>query len=158
MDAGIEILSSLTCDQLKKLLKSRGLKVGGKKVELIERLLDYQGFQRQRDCKGQRGGGKEKNMFARLVEKSIAMNEDPAARVGELSERAKLAGRRKGDKSILDSDVSLFESTNPVAPAQHSWWHHHAPMYQKFGDYLCVKRSTLREMGGLLTEAFAKDT
>ena len=40
----------------------------------------------------------------------------------------------------------------PPAPdsTDHSWYHHHAPFAQTFGDYVCLKKSTLRELGSFL--------
>jgi hypothetical protein len=32
----------------------------------------------------------------------------------------------------------------------HSWYHHHAPFAQTFGDYVCLKKSTLKELGSFL--------
>jgi hypothetical protein len=37
-----------------------------------------------------------------------------------------------------------------LRPEQHSWTHHHAPMYQVFNDYVCLKKDTLGELRDFL--------
>jgi len=48
------------------------------------------------------------------------------------------------------SKYGLVASMLPPAPEEHSWYHHHAPFYQNFGDYVCLKRDTLKELGSFL--------
>jgi len=36
-----------------------------------------------------------------------------------------------------------------------TWYHHHAPLSQTFGDYICVKKSTMKELGQLFRQAFS---
>lgn len=43
------------------------------------------------------------------------------------------------------------------SPEEHSWHHHHAPFYQVFNNYVCVKRDTLGEIRDFFTEMFSKD-
>jgi hypothetical protein len=43
------------------------------------------------------------------------------------------------------------------SPEEHSWHHHHAPFYQVFNNYVCVKRDTLGEIRDFFIEMFAKD-
>jgi len=48
------------------------------------------------------------------------------------------------------------ETNLAPAPEQHSWHHHHAPFYQVFNDYVCVKRDTLGELRDFFMEMFSK--
>lgn len=41
---------------------------------------------------------------------------------------------------------------SPPDPPQNSWYHYHAPITQRFGDYLCVKRSFLRDIGEVIDD------
>ncbi len=43
------------------------------------------------------------------------------------------------------------------SPEEHSWHHHHAPFYQVFNNYVCVKRDTLGEIRDFFIEMFSKD-
>jgi hypothetical protein len=43
------------------------------------------------------------------------------------------------------------------SPEEHSWHHHHAPFYQVFNNYVCVKRDTLGEIRDFFMEMFSKD-
>jgi hypothetical protein len=45
------------------------------------------------------------------------------------------------------SRYQRLASALPPNPEQHSWYHHHAPFAQNFGDYVCLKRSTLNDLG-----------
>jgi hypothetical protein len=48
-------------------------------------------------------------------------------------------------------------STNLApSPEQHSWHHHHAPFYQVFNNYVCVKRDTLGEIRDFFMEMFSQ--
>ena len=42
------------------------------------------------------------------------------------------------------------------SPEEHSWHHHHAPFYQVFNNYVCVKRDTLGEIRDFFMEMFSK--
>lgn len=65
------------------------------------------------------------------------------------------AQRSKDDGTVElpQSKYMLISSALPPAPEEHSWNHHHAPFAQTFGDYVCLKRDTLRELGGFLRDA-----
>jgi hypothetical protein len=43
------------------------------------------------------------------------------------------------------------------SPEEHSWHHHHAPFYQVFNNYVCVKRDTLGEIRDFFLEMFSKE-
>ena len=47
------------------------------------------------------------------------------------------------------------ETDLPPGPEQHSWHHHHAPFYQVFNNYVCVKRDTLGEIRDFFLEMFS---
>jgi len=51
------------------------------------------------------------------------------------------------------SKYHLISSELPPNPDQHSWYHHHAPFSQNFGDYVCLKKSTLKELGTFLKDS-----
>lgn len=41
------------------------------------------------------------------------------------------------------------------APETHSWYHHHAPFAQTFGDYVCIKKDNLNDIANFLKLMFA---
>lgn len=41
-------------------------------------------------------------------------------------------------------------------PQEHSWHHHHAPFYQVFNNYVCIKKDTLGEISNFFIEMFKK--
>lgn len=48
-------------------------------------------------------------------------------------------------------------STNLApSPEGHSWQHHHAPFYQVFNNYVCLKRDTLGEIRDFIMEMFSQ--
>jgi hypothetical protein len=50
-----------------------------------------------------------------------------------------------------------FMNTNtnlPPNPEEHSWHHHHAPFYQVFNNYVCIKKDTLGEIRNFFLEMF----
>jgi hypothetical protein len=51
----------------------------------------------------------------------------------------------------------INSSTAPAPPSAQSWQHYHAPFSQNFGYYVCLKRSTLRDLGGFLRDALVSD-
>ena len=48
------------------------------------------------------------------------------------------------------------DTTLSPSPEQHSWHHHHAPFYQVFNNYVCLKRDTLGEMRDFIMELFSR--
>jgi len=55
---------------------------------------------------------------------------------------------------IPESKFHLINSsTAPSPPSAQSWQHYHAPFSQNFGDYVCLKRSTLKDLGVFLKDA-----
>lgn len=72
-------------------------------------------------------------------------------------------GPKKGAKdthtpsTIPKSKYHLISSNLPPAPEEHSWQHHHAPFSQNFGDYVCLKKSVLSELGMFLRDALTAD-
>ena len=57
-------------------------------------------------------------------------------------------------KSMRDPNTKFHQIPSKLPPApdatDHSWYHHHAPFAQTFGDYVCLKKSTLRELGSFM--------
>lgn len=43
------------------------------------------------------------------------------------------------------------------SPEEHSWAHHHAPLYQVFNNYVCLKRDALGEFRDFFFELFSKN-
>lgn len=55
---------------------------------------------------------------------------------------------------IPKSRYNLIGSNLPPAPAgSHSYYHHHSPFSQDFGDYVCLKKDTLRDVGMFLRDS-----
>lgn len=68
------------------------------------------------------------------------------------------AASKDSDKiNIPESKYNLISSAMPPNPEQHSWYHHHAPFSQTFGDYVCLKKSTLQELGMFLKDSLMSD-
>jgi hypothetical protein len=63
----------------------------------------------------------------------------------------------RDDVVLPKSKYQLIASSLPPNPEEHSWYHHHSPFAQSFGDYVCLKRSTLQEMGTFLHDAMFTD-
>lgn len=104
----------------------------------------------------QRGGG----LFESLVNKAQSMGLDPTRDAVDDLDGVKLVSQGAGFKKepvIPDSKYHLLNSNRPPNPTEHSWYHYHAPFSQNFGDYVCVKRSTLRDVGTFLKDALVAD-
>ena len=54
------------------------------------------------------------------------------------------------------SPYAMVSSQLPPNPTQQSWYHYQAPNYQTFGDYVCIKKSFLREAKNLMNEVFTE--
>jgi hypothetical protein len=67
----------------------------------------------------------------------------------------KLAASTEADSPVVPKNKNILISSKlPPAPAQaHSYYHHHAPFSQSFGDYVCVKKETLRDLGVFLRDS-----
>lgn len=67
----------------------------------------------------------------------------------------KLAASNEADSLILPKNKTILIGSNlPPAPEQaHSFYHHHAPFSQSFGDYVCVKKATLRDLGMFIRDS-----
>lgn len=60
-----------------------------------------------------------------------------------------------GGQSVEKPYVSpyvLVSSKLPPNPAQQSWYHHQAPIYQDFGDYVCIKKDFLVNAKNLVND------
>src|SRR5689334_6694049 len=66
-----------------------------------------------------------------------------------------------GASSDIDPYISpyaLIASKLPPNPTQQSWYHYQAPVYQTFGDYVCIKKSFLKNAKNLLNEVLDRPT
>lgn len=67
--------------------------------------------------------------------------------------------QKGGDPNSTGSYTSpyLLQSSS-LAPkptsVTNSWYHHHAPDYQQFGDYICIKKDFLISAKKLVTDIF----
>lgn len=59
--------------------------------------------------------------------------------------------------NIPKSKYHLISSALPPNPEYHSWYHHHAPFSQDFGQTVCLQKSTLRELGLFLRDSLLSD-
>lgn len=50
------------------------------------------------------------------------------------------------------SPYVMISSQLPPNPAQQSWYHHQAPVYQSFGDYICIKKDFLLNAKNLIND------
>ncbi len=57
------------------------------------------------------------------------------------------------DSKMLGGDI-MNEVAVP-GPKEHSWLHHHAPFYQVFNNYVCVKRDTLGDIRDFFLQMFS---
>ncbi len=54
------------------------------------------------------------------------------------------------------SPYALVSSQLAPDPAQQSWYHYQAPIYQSFGDYLCIKKSFINNARDLINDVFTE--
>jgi hypothetical protein len=60
------------------------------------------------------------------------------------------AGGKKWQLLMRGGGGGVANNKMDLRPEQHSWTHHHAPMYQVFNDYVCLKKDTLGELRDFL--------
>jgi hypothetical protein len=97
----------------------------------------------------QRNAEKMDDFYENLLKKSRTLDTPLPAR-GR-------ASKEDGEINIPKSKYHLISSALPPNPEQHSWYHHHAPFSQNFGDYVCLKKSTLQELGLFLRDSLLSD-
>jgi hypothetical protein len=85
--------------------------------------------------------------FNEILKKSITEPTKPVP--------TKLAATSEFENPVVPKNKNvLIGSRLPPAPAQaHSYYHHHAPFSQDFGDYVCVKKDTLRDFGMFIRDS-----
>ncbi len=89
----------------------------------------------------------DKDFFSSLLDKSKSLNELHPSH-----------GKTSSETIVMPkSKYALISSVMPPAPEEHSWYHHHAPFAQNFGDYVCLKRSTLQDLGTFLHDSLITD-
>ena len=131
----------------KKLLKSKQIGGAGAKpsqpskpstenLDSSLRLFDPSVIQQQSE-----------KFFNDLVNKSTTEPTKPVP--------TKLSATSEFESPIVPKNKNvLIGSRLPPAPAQaHSYYHHHAPFSQDFGDYVCVKKDTLRDFGMFIRDS-----
>jgi hypothetical protein len=146
-------------------LSGRKIQVGGRTHKKLLRVIDT--IDEALLPTDQRGGkGKKAPSAAGATVKKNAKNmedfyEELLAKTKMVKEpEPTAAGARTdgGDSiNIPKSKYQLISSALPPDPEQHSWYHHHAPFSQNFGDYVCLKKSTLRELGMFLKDSLVSD-
>lgn len=75
----------------------------------------------------------------------------------EKSKKEQIAGGNVMGSSLDDPYISpyaLVSSQLAPNPPQQSWYHYQAPVYQTFGDYVCIKKSFLNNARALMKEVF----
>ena len=97
----------------------------------------------------QKGAKEAKSFFENLLKKSQQL-ETIAPQNGK-------ANSGSDNVVIPKNKYALMSSVLPPNPEQHSWYHHHSPFAQNFGDYVCLKRSTLSELGTFLHDSMNSD-
>lgn len=124
-------------------LTGRRIAVGGRTHRKIQSLI--RDIDRQTQTQTQTGGGPDvpgPSFYQKLLEDA---KKSPDAKG--------LPVPVSSDTVILPkSKYNLISSVMPPNPEQHSWYHHHAPFSQTFGDYICLKKSTLHEIGVFLKD------
>ena len=119
----------------KKMLKQKK-QTGGSSTELQNlRKFDTAVLQQQSD-----------KFFTKLA-KGDAASRKPVP--------TKLAATSDMDTPVIPkSKYNLLGSSLPPAPSgSHSYYHHHSPFSQDFGDYVCLKKDTLRDLGMFLRDS-----
>ena len=150
-------------------LTNRSIKVGGrthkkllKTLVTIEEVLEEDAMSQTGGAIGKLVGGliktahtkgkaaarnkkNQKNFFESLKQKSQTLDEPKVGAGG-------------GDDIVIPkSKYHLISSSLPPNPEHHSWYHHHAPFSQNFGDYVCLKKSTLKQLGLFLRDSLTTD-
>ncbi len=59
----------------------------------------------------------------------------------------------KAKNMNVRNKFELIPSKLTPAPksTEHSWYHHHSPFAQTFGDYVCLKKSSLKDLGNFIS-------
>lgn len=149
-------------------LTGRKIKEGGpthvrllRALDTIADSLDDRAAKGRGSRRPQRGGGKKKEAPGKVVKEMEERSDDFYKRLLEKTQRldAPVTGAGGTDESVTipKSKYHLISSAMPPNPEQHSWYHHHAPFSQNFGDYVCLKRSTLQDLGTFLRDSLLSD-
>jgi hypothetical protein len=101
-----------------------------------------------------------------LIPKIQRPNEPAQKSVNKLWQRSAktLSQRGGGDGSGPNSKpdaqyispYAMIASKLPPNPQQQSWYHYQAPVYQSFGDYVCIKKSFIMNAKNLVNEIFTE--
>lgn len=61
---------------------------------------------------------------------------------------------QNGEVVVPINKYNLIPSNLPPAPpGSHSYYHHHAPFSQDFGDYVCLKKDTLKDISMFIRDS-----
>lgn len=71
------------------------------------------------------------------------------------SSKIQIGGHNKVNENQYVSPYVLISSQQAPNPPQQSWYHYQAPVYQSFGDYICIKKSFLNEARNIVHDIFA---
>jgi hypothetical protein len=153
---------------LRNPLTGRSIKIGGrtykkllKKME-AERLVVLVG-RRASKYVDQYGGEPRSNLGTGTAQDIDTKRKDKyETLVNESRDALKFQANQPKVKTETEANAVKqqmdYASNLPPAPDQHSWYHHHAPFSQTFGDYVCLKKSTLKELGSFLQDTLSSST
>lgn len=100
----------------------------------------------------------DSGLFGGLLKKAenMGIKQNAVADMAEINFTGEGSSRKK-NPIVPDSKYHLLNSKLPPNPPEQSWYHYHAPLSQNFGDYVCLKRSTLKELGTFLKDSLFAD-
>jgi len=133
-------------------LTGHKIQVGGKTYNKLMHTIAY--IDELLESEDQYGGGagadKMDDFYESLLSKTKTLDTPAPSASGSRKDNGEAV-------NIPKSKYHLISSAMPPNPEQHSWYHHHAPFSQNFGDYVCLKKSTLRELGMFLKDSLQSD-
>ncbi len=144
-------------------LTGRKIREGGPTHrKLLRALITIEDIQKPKTR--QRGGGKKKEAPGKVVQSQKDDHDDFYKKLLKKTQKLDTPVPVRGTGSKDDDSVTipkskyhLISSAMPPNPEQHSWYHHHAPFSQNFGDYVCLKKSTLQDLGVFLRDSLLSD-
>jgi flagellar biosynthesis GTPase FlhF len=108
----------------------------------------------------QKQSGQKKEQRKQNGQKKEQKQEQPnkfEALLGQVTEMTRqLPEKIIAMQKVPESKYHLISSTLPPNPESSSWYHHTAPFSQNFGDYVCLKKETLNELGTFMRDAFGR--
>ena len=144
-------------------LTGRKIKKGGKTHKKLLDMLEYIVDETCPRSKGQRGGATPSAPapVGEVATETKQLDDDFYKKLAKKSQSLdKIKPYKKGATDTVNvpkSKYDVISSALPPNPVQHSWYHHHTPFSQNFGDYVCLKKSTLQELGLFLKDSLLSD-